>query len=230
MCRRSCRRRCSYPRLTTTSSQCVASRRMAVVIRPPRGPVNSLAMGVIPHRIQATGHQWANLRDDRTGTAALTLGALVDQPTRRGRGLPTHLPIPRSTIDVLCADSGDFADPGSRARGEPDHVTPAHVIVGRPGYQRISQFVQGIQVPQRKRPGVVQLILSLLVRLLPPGETNRIDVNEPITHGLFQDTHQGHQTVLRTPNKSGGLDLVRGRCRARGRRVAGRGQPRNRTR
>ncbi|MGW7042119.1 serine hydrolase [Streptomyces avermitilis] len=35
---------------------------------------------------------------------------------------------------------------------------------------------------------------------------------------------------LRTPNKGGGLDLVRGRCRARGRRVAGRGQPRNRTR
>ncbi|MFJ2034307.1 ISL3 family transposase, partial [Streptosporangium sp. NPDC087985] len=34
---------------------------------------------------------------------------------------------------------------------------------------------------------------------------------------------------FRTPNKSGGLDLVRGRCRARGRRVAGRGQPRNRT-
>ncbi|MFD8531326.1 DNRLRE domain-containing protein [Streptosporangium canum] len=34
----------------------------------------------------------------------------------------------------------------------------------------------------------------------------------------------------RTPNKSGGLDLLRGRCRARGRQVAGRVQPRNRTR
>ena len=31
--------------------------------------------------------------------------------------------------------------------------------------------------------------------------------------------------VLRTPNKSGGLDLLRGRCRARGRRGAARGQP-----
>jgi NADPH:quinone reductase-like Zn-dependent oxidoreductase len=35
-------------------------------------------------------------------------------------------------------------------------------------------------------------------------------------------------TPSRLPN--GGLDLVRGRCRARGRRVSGRGQPRNRTR
>ncbi len=41
--RRSWRRRCSKPRLVTTSSPCVASLRMAVVIRPPRGPVNSLA-------------------------------------------------------------------------------------------------------------------------------------------------------------------------------------------
>ncbi|XDO64494.1 DUF6193 family natural product biosynthesis protein [Streptomyces sp. RLB1-33] len=35
---------------------------------------------------------------------------------------------------------------------------------------------------------------------------------------------------LRTPNKSGGLDLLSGRCRARGRRAAGCSQPRNRTR
>ena len=36
VCRRSWRRRCSYPRRVTTSSQWVASRRTAVVIRPPR--------------------------------------------------------------------------------------------------------------------------------------------------------------------------------------------------
>ncbi|MFF7469047.1 TetR family transcriptional regulator [Streptomyces sp. NPDC008092] len=36
--------------------------------------------------------------------------------------------------------------------------------------------------------------------------------------------------ALRTPNKSAGLGLVSGRCRARGRRAAGCSQPRNRTR
>jgi hypothetical protein len=45
VCRSPCRHRCSYPSAVTTSSQCVASRRTAVVIRPPRGPVNSRASG-----------------------------------------------------------------------------------------------------------------------------------------------------------------------------------------
>lgn len=45
VCRRWWRRRCSWPSLVTTSSHDVASRSTAVVIRPPRGPVNSLASG-----------------------------------------------------------------------------------------------------------------------------------------------------------------------------------------
>jgi hypothetical protein len=55
---KSWRRRCSQPGSVTTSSQCVASRKTAVVIRPPRGPVNSRAMGsssMAPSRISVSG-------------------------------------------------------------------------------------------------------------------------------------------------------------------------------
>uniref|UniRef100_UPI002F90A21D hypothetical protein n=1 Tax=Streptomyces sp. NBC_01562 TaxID=2975879 RepID=UPI002F90A21D len=53
--------------------------------------------------------------------------------------------------------------------------------------------------------------------------------SEKRTYTLLDDTFR-LAVQAEVPNKSGGLDLVRGRCRARGRRVAGRGQPRNRTR
>ncbi|MGW7244431.1 MarR family winged helix-turn-helix transcriptional regulator [Streptomyces sp. NPDC054804] len=45
-----------------------------------------------------------------------------------------------------------------------------------------------------------------------------------------QDRKTACDAPLRTPAKSGGFDPARGRCRARGRRVAGRGQPRHGTR
>jgi hypothetical protein len=116
VCRRSCRRRCSYPWAVTTSSQCVPSRRTAVLIRPPAARRTDGCPATSPGR--AERDQLADLDDQRYRAGALALGALIGQPTGAGRGLPPQGPRPRLPVDVAGADPGHLADPGGSARGD----------------------------------------------------------------------------------------------------------------
>ncbi len=112
MCRRSWRRRCSYPSaVTTASSQCVAEcgGTDSTTARPREQPGIRLGRGV-----QAVSHDWSDLFDQRHRACALSLGALVDQATRTGRGLAAHGPHPRFPVDVLGPAAGNLADPRRR--------------------------------------------------------------------------------------------------------------------
>lgn len=101
--------------------------------------------------------------------------------------------------------------------------------VTRPENEAVWARLEEIE-PDRSRIELFDMVWWMYFSPLRGGGSSLVELAGRIALGASMPWRRCCAGKLRTPNKSGGLDLVSGRCRARGRRVAGRGQPRNRTR
>ncbi|MDT0353041.1 hypothetical protein [Pseudonocardia charpentierae] len=84
--------------MATTSSQWVATRRIAVETRPRTD--EEPAVGPGGGQGEAAFEQGPDLGDEGHDAGALAFGALVDQPAGRGGGLAAHGPEPPLGVDV----------------------------------------------------------------------------------------------------------------------------------
>jgi hypothetical protein len=142
----------------TTSSQCVASRRTAVVMRPPRGPVNRRASGLSPTMSRRRATRSRTSGDQRDDASALPLRSLVHGAAGAGGRLPADRPDPGITVDITGPHAGDLTNAGNRTGREDDDFAPARIFVGGSLDEGGGKPRQGLPVGQSQRARIVELV------------------------------------------------------------------------
>jgi hypothetical protein len=93
-------------------------------------PGEESGIGSAACRVDPVLDHFAYFDDERNGSGAFALGALVGEAAGRGRGLAADGPCPVVRVDVTDATAGYFADACSGAGGGDDDVAPASVMIG----------------------------------------------------------------------------------------------------
>jgi hypothetical protein len=110
------------PRSSTNWSHPVASRKVAVVITPPRGPTSRRASLTLP---TVKRSRVAQRVDDRHRTPPPALGLLGDQAAAAGVRLSPQSQQPMKEVDVTHLQAGHLTDPQRRRRHDHHTVTQA---------------------------------------------------------------------------------------------------------